>query len=398
MSDHDPAGQPPEPTGPSLLIVATVSATIRGFLIPYATHFRALGWRVEAAANGATTDPGLDGFFDQLHELPLSRSLLDAAGHMRSLRRISLLLESRFDIVHVHTPIAAFLTRAAIRGMPAPSRPAAVYTAHGFPFYPGGSRAKNAMFVTAEKVAGRWTDRLIVINEQDEAAALEHRIVPRRRLVLMPGIGVDTQRYARASVPEDDIAQTREQLAIAPGTPQFVVVGELTLRKRPWDVVAALGRMEHRDCHLVMLGDGPEQDRVEAAIRAGGLDGRVHLLGVLDDVRPAVAGSTALVLASRMEGLPRCIMEALCLEVPVVATDARGSADLVTPGAGIVVPVGDVDALAQAMDWILDHPEEARAMGLQGRARMVERYELRTLVARHEALYLELLAERAVIA
>ena len=261
--DGDPGVSRRRP--PSLLMVATVSATIRGFLLPYATHFRGLGWRVEAAANGVTSDPGLEGVFDELHELPLSRSIIDAGGIVRTLVELSRILKGGFDIVHVHTPIAAFVTRAAIRRLPAGSRPAVVYTAHGLPFDARGGRARNAVFVTAEQIAGRWTDRLVVINEQDHAAALRHRIVPRRHLVLMPGIGVDTAWYSRSSVPADEIEAARAHLGIEPGTAMFVVVGELTIRKRPFDVVAALGRMTHRDCHLVLRRRWPA-----ASARRGG--------------------------------------------------------------------------------------------------------------------------------
>jgi glycosyltransferase involved in cell wall biosynthesis len=375
-------------------MVAAVSATVQNFLTPYAVHFRRMGWRVEAAANGATVNPGLEWVFDQRHDLPLSRSIRDIGGILRTMQALSVILEPGYDIVHVHHPIAAFVTRAAIRRMPAERRPAVVYTAHGFSFYPRGGLARNALFIAAERLAGRWTDRLIVINDEDHAAALKHRIVPSRRLVLMPGIGLDTQWYSRSSVPAEEIAAARARLRIGPGTPLFAVVGELSRRKRPLDVVAALERMEHRDCHLVFLGDGPERARVEAAIREAGVGDRVHLLGPVMDVRPTVASAAALVLASRMEGLPRCVMEALSLGVPVIATDARGNPDLVAPDAGIVVPVGDVSALARAMDRILDDPDEARAMAVRGRRRIVERYEISILIARHEDLYQELLAER----
>ena len=387
-----PVGQRGEP---SLLMVATVSGTIAAFLRPYATHFRGMGWRVDASARGATVDPRLQGFFDQLYELPLSRSISDVGAILRGIQGVSRTLDRGYDIVHVHTPIAAMVTRAAIRRMPAERRPAVVYTAHGFAFYPHGDRLRNTLFVTAERLAGRWTDRLVVINDEDYSAALNHRIVPRRRLTLMPGIGLDTDWYSRSSLPSGEPSSALLQLGIDPGTPVFTVVGEFTRRKRPFDVVEAFGLMRHRESHLVMLGDGPERPRVEAAIRESGVTGRVHVVGNVEDVRPTVAASTALVLASRTEGLPRCIMEALSLEVPVVTTDARGSADLVLPGAGIVVPVGDVGALARAMDQVLDNPDESRAMAVRGRQRMVERYQLSPLLARHEVLYRELLTDRS---
>ncbi len=394
MTDHDSRADAAGRSRPSLLMVSTVSSTL-GFVIPYALHFRQLGWRVDAAANGAMSDPALGGIFDQLHELPLSRSILDAGGILRGLSAISRVLEANYDIVHVHSPIAGFVTRAAVSRIPRGHRPSVAYTAHGFHFHERGSFATNTLFLTAERVAGRWTDRLIVINDQDYAAALRHRIVSRRRLVLMPGIGVDTDWYSRPRVPAEEIARSRARLGINPGTPLFAVVGELSIRKRPFDVVAALGQMRHRECHVVLLGDGPERPRVEATIQKYDIGARAHLLGSLTDVRPAVAGSVALVLASSREGLPRSTMEALSLEVPVITTDARGNPDLVAPDAGLIVSVADIPALAAAMDWIVDHPAEARSMGQCGRARMVDRYELGILIAQHQALYLDLLAQRA---
>ncbi len=374
-------------------MVSTIAHSLV-FVLPYAAHFRQKGWRVEAAASGATVDPMVEGYFDALHEIPLSRSILDVGGIVRGLRAISGIVGSGYDIVHVHTPIAAFVTRAAIRRLPVERRPAAVYTAHGFHFYPHGRLLTNLAFLTAEKIAGRWTDRLVVINEWDYAAALRHRIVPRRRLLLMPGIGVDTQLYSRASLPDAAIAAVRADLGLDPATPFFSVVGWLDRRKRPYDVVAALGRMRHTECHLVVMGEGPERTRVEATAREAGVADRVHILGALLDVRAIVAASNGLVLASTREGLPRSTMEALALEVPVVTTDARGNPDTVAPDAGIIVPIGDIDGFAAAMDRLLDDPAEARAMGRRGRKRMVESYDIRELIARHEALYRDVLSAR----
>ena len=126
---------------PALLIVATVAGTIAGFLAPYAAHFRSLGWRVDAAANGATSDPRLLEAFDRVHELPLSRSLRDVRGLERGRRALAEILETSPDIVHVHTPIASFLTRIAVRQLPRDRRPAVAYTAHGFHFH--AARPRN---------------------------------------------------------------------------------------------------------------------------------------------------------------------------------------------------------------------------------------------------------------
>jgi glycosyltransferase involved in cell wall biosynthesis len=378
---------------PSLLIVATIAGTIRGFLLPYAEHFRSLGWRVEAAGNGATSDPVLARSFDRVHDLPLSRSIRDVRGLAGTWRALGEILREPRDIVHVHTPIAGLLTRLAVRRLPADRRPAVAYTAHGFHFHPAGRTLTNAAFLTAERVAGRWTDRLIVISDEDEAAARRYRIVPERRLVHMPGIGVDTRHYDPAVI--DPAAATRvRDIGIPAGAPLFALVGELNSNKRPTDAVAALAALNDRSAHLVLAGRGPERAAVEARARELEVADRVHLLGEVDDIRPVVRAATALLLLSTREGLARSVMEALSLETPVIASTARGNRELLGDDRGRIFPTGDVPALMRAMTWLIDHPEGAREMGARGRARMVERYDTAVLLRLHEDLYRGMLATR----
>jgi glycosyltransferase involved in cell wall biosynthesis len=375
-------------------MVATIAGTIEAFLLPFARHYRERGWRVEAATNGALGNALLTESFDAVHELPLSRSIRDVGGMTQSLRAMSAFIDAGFDIVHVHTPIASFLARFAASRIPRSRRPAIVYTAHGFHFHRDGSFIANLAFSTAERIAGRWTDRLIVINAEDREGALRHRIVPPSRLVSMPGIGVDSAWYSRDAVPPDAITAVRAEAGIPVTAPLFVVVGELSIRKRPFDVVAALGRMRHPDAHVLLVGDGPERERVIAAAREAGSLARVHFLGSVADIRPSVLASDCLVLASSREGLPRAILEAMSMAVPVVTTRARGNPDLVEPDAGLVVPVGDTSALADAMDAILDDPAAASRMGLVGRQRVLERYDLDRIIELHDELYDELLRAR----
>ncbi|HKG55904.1 MAG TPA: glycosyltransferase [Candidatus Limnocylindrales bacterium] len=379
----------------TLLYVATVSATIRQFLIPYAAHFRARGWQVHAAANGATTDPALQGHFDGLHEVPLSRSVLDLGGWIRGQRAMSTLLATRPDIVHVHTPIASFVTRLRSALVPVAHRPAVAYTAHGFHFHRAGHLAANSVFLAAEKIAGRWTDRLVVINDEDEAAARRHRIVAPSRLVRMPGIGLDTDYYSRTAIDPTASVAARRGLGVEAGLPLFLVVGELSRRKRPGDVVEALALMRNDRAIVVLVGSGSERDQVEELARRRGVLHRVHFAGFLADVRALVAAATAVVLVSDREGLARAIMEALALEVPVIASTARGNAELVEEETGIIVPTADVSGLARAMDWLVEHPIEREAMGRAGRPRMVARYDIRLLLTRHEEMYAAMLADRA---
>ena len=172
-----------------------------------------------------------------------------------------------------------------------------------------------------------------------------------------------------------------------------MVIGELNANKRQADAIAALAAMDHRDAQLVFLGVGRERLPLETLARERGLADRVHFGGLVEDVRPTLLGSTSLITTSKREGLSRSEMEALALEIPVVASSARGNEELVGED-GFVVETGDARALAGVMDWLIEHPAEQRAFGRRGRQRMVDRYDLQHLIECHAALYAGMLAER----
>ena len=124
---------------PSLLLVATTHLTVRSFLLPFARHFRALGWRVDAAAEGISACPDCGPAFDRVWDVNWSRNPLSLGNLTDARARIGALATSvGYDLVHVHTPVAAFVTRLALRRHRRAKRLKVIYTAHGFHFYKGG--------------------------------------------------------------------------------------------------------------------------------------------------------------------------------------------------------------------------------------------------------------------
>ena len=371
----------------ALLVVTTVSASM-AFHVPFVEHFRGLGWRVDGAARGISTDARLAGVFDHVYELPFSRSIRDLRAQLTGATALAETIKSGYDIVHVHTPIAGFVTRALVRRLPCGSRPAVAYTAHGFHFHQDGRWLTNTLFLLAERTAGRWTDRLVVINDEDLEAARRHRLVPNPRLRRMHGIGVDTDWCSPAQVTADASRAASRDMGLDSDRPYFVSVGELNRNKRPTDIVRALARMREREPTVLFLGVGPERERVEQLARDLGVADRVVVPGTfVGDIRPLVAPAIALVLASKREGLPRSIMEALSLGVPVITSDARGCDELVGSDRGQVVPIGATDQMAAAMDRLYRSPADRLQMGQRGRALMVERYDLKHIIEEHETLY-----------
>ncbi|HLO65415.1 MAG TPA: glycosyltransferase [Holophaga sp.] len=374
-----------------LLVVTTVECTLRGFLLPYAEHFRAQGWRVDAMARGATADPLCRAAFDTCLEADWSRNPLRPQAILRMpglLRRA--VAEGGYDLVHVHTPVAAFLTRFALRGRHRPPGVRVVYTAHGFHFHDGRGALANAVFAFLERLAGKWTDRLVVINRADEHEALRRGIVTADRLRYMPGIGLDLRRYDPEAVDPAAINAFRASLGLGPEAILFCMVAGFQPGKRHRDLLEAFARLEDPRVHLVLAGQGPLQETCRAWCREKGLAGRVHFLGERQDIPVVVRACRALVLPSEREGLSRCIMEAFALGVPVIGTRARGVRDLLEACGGDLVPVGDVGALGAAMARMAADPARAEAMGREARAK-VGQYDVPNLIRLHEELYGELL-------
>jgi glycosyltransferase involved in cell wall biosynthesis len=371
---------------PRLLYISTSSAFM-GFLFPFAKHFRQLGWRVDAMASGVGSSAACRENFDHVWEAAWSRNPLHphnltiTAGQVR--RTVA---EGGYDIVHVHTPVAGFVTRFALRDRIRRAGLTVVYTAHGFHFHPLGGRVRNAAFRSLEKLAGRWTDRLVVINRTDEDAARALEIVPPERLVHMPGIGVDTRKYSPENVPSGEISRVRAELRLRPGQALFSMFAEFIPRKRHADVLQAFRRIPRGDCHLALAGAGPLVPEMRRLAARLGIADRVHFLGMRSDVPALMRASVATVLPSLQEGLSRSVMESLCLGIPVIGSDIRGIRELVGPEAGLLMPPMDPAGFAQAMGQLLRDPGQAAQMGRNGRQQMVE-FDLVKVLAAHEKLY-----------
>lgn len=122
---------------------------------------------------------------------------------------------------------------------------------------------------------------------------------------------------------------------------------------------AAMLRQHAVDEHLVIVGDGAHRNELETLARELGIAERVHFTGQLDNPHPVMAGASMLVLSSKNEGMPMVLIEALALGKVVVATDCpTGPRAILNHGkAGVLVPVGDVDAMATAMARLItDEP------------------------------------------
>lgn len=375
-------------SAPRMLIATTVCETIECFLLPYAEHYRRSGWRVEALSNGIHDSQRCESAFDAVWEAPWTRSPLDVARNRQAAKFVRDLVEKReYDLVHVHTPVASFVTRAALRH--ARNKPAVVYTAHGFHFYQGGPPHRNMAFLGLEKLAGRWTDRLVVINREDFEAARRYKIVPEPCLHYMPGIGVDLRQYNPDAIPARSTRQVRDELGIGENETVFLCVAEMIPRKRHQDLLQAFAKL-HGPCRLLLAGTGPLQGALREQATELGIASQVQFLGQRRDIPLLLSAANAVLLLSSQEGLPRSILEAMAMSKPVIATKIRGNRELLEDGAGLLASVGNISEIAKCMELIHTAPEAAIALGECARER-VRAYDIERVIACHDELYRELL-------
>ncbi len=148
----------------------------------------------------------------------------------------------------------------------------------------------------------------------------------------------------------------------------------------------------HADLHLTVIGDGPGRKALQSQADAAGLSEHVSFVGYRSqsEVAEALVAADMLVLPSFAEGVPVVLMEAMAAGRPVVATHIAGIPELVSDGtSGILVPPGDVAALAEAIGAVLADPAKAKAMGIAGRAKVEAAFDVEKEAKRLGALLLE---------
>jgi glycosyltransferase involved in cell wall biosynthesis len=378
---------------PRVLFVATVAVTLRAFLLPIAKHFQGKGWRVDALANGVKQDQSCQSTFNNVWEASWGRNPL-GLGNFSMVGRIRrLATEQKYDLVHVHTPVAAFVTRFALDHLRHEQDLQVLYTAHGFHFHPLGGFIGNKMFELLETKAAKWTDFMVVINREDLDAVKDKQLIKQERLRFMPGIGVERSRYSHSSVSETDLNRLYGELGIDSGTPVLLMVGEFVGRKRHADAIRAFSQIDRPRAKLVLAGTGPLLESIKRLSAKLGTADRVLFLGHRSDMPVLMRASRALILPSSQEGLPRCVLEAMSMGVPVVGSRIRGTTELLERSAGFLVNVGDIDQLAHLMQTMLDNGVLAEAMGRAGQ-RQSEEYDLTHILRMHEELYEEALTLR----
>ncbi|GCD81088.1 glycosyl transferase family 1 [Parageobacillus thermoglucosidasius] len=370
-----------------VLFSATIYAHLAAFHKPFIKLLQDKGYEVHIAAN---PDHGRKEEIEKMGvicwDIPFSRSPYHFANLVAVRKLIKLFRKHYFDLIHVHTPVAAFLVRYVAKKC---KQGPVLYTAHGFHFYEGAPIQNWLIYYTAEKMARRWTDGLIVMNEEDYKNGKRLGFKENESLFFTHGVGVSLDQY---SVNEE--AHVREQLGIKNNDVVVTYIAELNHNKnhlfllRNWKKILQY----NSNVHCLIVGKGEKEAELKKYVKQNHLK-NIHFLGFRNDIPMILSDSDIITLLSFREGLPRCIMEAMASGKPLVVTNIRGSRDLVKHGVnGFLVNLEDNESLIESIVKLINDKKLREQMG-QASLNEIQPYSLTNVLHEMQKIYSRFIRE-----
>jgi glycosyltransferase EpsD len=320
-----------------VLYVASACGHLRHFHRPYLAFFRQQGWTVHVACAGA--EEGIPEACCML-EAPFRKKMTSASNLAVSARLRRLIRRERYELIIVHTHLAAFFTRFAVMGMK--KRPKVINMVHGYPFGEETPLLKRLLMLAGEKLMAPVTDLLLTMNRDDWELSRKHSLG--KRLGFVPGIGLNPETL---SAPDPQtVKRLRKNLRLPRDAYVLLYAAEFSARKDHQVLLRALKKLPERVV-LLLPGDGELLKHCRKLAKRLGVSHRVWFPGRVRNMGRWYALADCVVSSSRSEGLPFHILEPMYLGIPVVATDARGNRDLIGhKQTGLLYPVGDWVACA----------------------------------------------------
>ena len=361
-----------------LIIVANASKEhIRKFHIPLIETLKKNGWMVDVACLLDEPVPEAD----HAYHLPYDRSPFRGSlfVSMRMLRDI--LQRNQYDILLCNTVVGSAVARLAA----APLRKKGlkvIYLNHGLHFFPGASLLRWVMGYPMERGLSRRTDVLITINHTDYATAKRHLKIP--VIAQCCGMGVNLQRFRNAALSPEERVKKRSALGI--GAKDFVLtyVAEITSNKNQKMLLDAFEIVRKTVPNTKLMLIGPEHDggALHKTIHRKGLQKDVLHLGWRNDVPTLLQLADVYVASSKSEGLGLNLIEAMAAGLPVVATENRGHAELISSGQnGFLVEINDSKAMAACILRLRSDPELQETLTRQAQS-TIEPFRTETAMRR----------------
>lgn len=348
----------------TVLIITHVS----GFLMKFETEnvklLQEMGYTVHFASN--RNEIGYPFEQEELfeigvifHHIDIARSPYMFQMNKKALRQlITIINEEQIELIHCHTPVGGMLGRLAAVHPKTNTRPKVIYTAHGFHFYKGAPFINNTAYYCVEKALARFTDVLVVINEEDYRSASSMKLRKGGRVFKIPGVGVNTSVFK--PVDQQTKIKLREKNGIPKDAFLIISVGELNQNKNHRIALLAMKKLKNRkNVYYGICGDGFYYENIKKYVEKLNISDRVFVWGYKRNIVDYYAMADVTLFPSRREGLGMAGIESLAMGIPVLAADNRGTREYMLDNEnGFVFAYDDADGFKSGIDKILNMPEE----------------------------------------
>lgn len=283
--------------------------------------------------------------------------------------------ENKIEIVHAHLGRDYSLAALAIRK----SKAKLIITRHVL--FPLNCFHKFALSKTA---------RVIAVSKAVERNLIEQKIFSAEKIRVVPN-GIDFEKFDTGTNDADRIF-FRQQLNLSEDSLLIGSIGELKPLKGHESLLRAAAKLVQcfDNIHFVIAGEGESRKDFERLVHELKVKNRVHFLGWLEDVGPMLRAIDVFVSASHSESFGLAIIEAMACGAAVVTTKTEGASEVVEDKkAGLIVPIGDIEAIACAVESLLNNKEKRSALAHAARQFARERYSLEAMIEATERVYFE---------
>lgn len=372
----------------NILFVATVYNHLAVFHKPFIKYFQQKGCIVHVAGSNSM---GLKSELEDLgvicHDINFDKKVFSKNNYIAIKQLKSLFNNLHFDLIHVHTPIAAFLVRFVLKNNR--QQGSLVYTAHGFHFFKGAPLKNWLIYYTAEKIASKWLDHLITINEEDYRNAQKIGI-DKSDLSLVHGVGVE---FYEENHDKLEITLLKSELNILDDTIVIGYIAELNKNKNHEFLLKNWKRVKEEipNSVLLIIGTGELEKELKEYVIENSLKD-IKFLGYRKDIFKLLKLVDIITLLSHREGLPKSIMEAMVEQIPCVVTDTRGLRDLIQNGEnGFVVEHSNDEQLCSSF-CALKSKKLRSEMGKVSQQR-IQPYLMDNVLKEYDVIYSKLLSK-----
>lgn len=348
-----------------------------------------LGIDFTIANNMSMAEPG---HFEQVCEqydikmvhIDFDRNPLSLNNIKAGKQLLALMKQEKYDIVHCNTPSGGMVGRICAAKAKVPK---VIYMAHGFHFWKGAPLKNWLCYYPVERFLAHLTDCLITINQEDYACAQKFHYRKGGRAVYVPGVGIDTQKFAKS---DSARAEIRTALNVRDAEMLLLSVGEINHNKNHRIVIEALAKLNRQDVRYVICGVGSLQEEYQELVDSLGMHDRVIFAGFQADVNRFCQAADIFVIPSFREGLPVSTMEAMAAGLPCVASRIRGNVDLL-PKSALLFDPHNVNELCAALNMAMD--KEIAESEVSRNQQTLRRFEKNEAVAAMKKVYVEVMNE-----